>query len=108
MVIKKGVFCIVLVLLLVVRSYSQTLTGTIISVENEQINSASVLIRDSATPHEVKEYVIARNGNFSITLKNTYSDIIIEVTSNEYHAVFDTLKSPQKDKTYHFNLTNRI
>lgn len=83
--------------------FSQTLTGTVLDSENEQVFSATVLIRDSTTPDEVKEYTIARNGSFSITLKKAYTNIVIEVASNEYHSVFDTIKKPQKDKTYHID-----
>ena len=83
--------------------FGQIITGSVVNVGPEENLSASILISDTTTPNEVKEFVISRNGTFSISLKNTYANILVEVTSNGYFPAYDTIKNPRVGKTYNLN-----
>ncbi len=61
--------------------YSQTITGKIENISKETINFANIIIKESSSDN-ISEFVIARNGQFSIRLKKDYSKINVEVTVN--------------------------
>jgi len=85
--------------------YSQTLKGTVVDVNNKLIFVSNVLIKENSNPKIIKEYTLARNGRFSIILKDNYVNILIEVIANGYHKETHIIENPEKDKIYNINFT---
>ena len=83
--------------------FSQTIKGKIENSYGEAVLSANIIIKDSINSEIPKEFVIARNGQYSITLKNSYKKVFIEITSNGYQKEFYELENAAKDKTYIHN-----
>ena len=79
--------------------YSQTITGKIENISKETINFANIIIKESSSDN-ISEFVIARNGQFSIRLKKDYSKINVEVTVNNYVSKNIIIENPEKNKTY--------
>ena len=80
--------------------YSQTIRGKIENKYGEKILIANVVIKDSVNSDKVKEFVIARNGEYSISLKSTYQRIVIEVSANKYIREVFQIESPSAAKSY--------
>ncbi|MDX1904544.1 MAG: hypothetical protein SFU27_10335, partial [Thermonemataceae bacterium] len=81
-------------------SVSQTIKGTIKNEKGEKITTASVIIRDSLRAEDIREFVIARNGEYSITLQEKYERFILEITANGYTKEFVAFGSIDKEITY--------
>lgn len=94
------VFGILLLSLLPMCLLSQTITGRIINVNGEKIPFANVVIKDSVNATTIKEYVLARNGYYSITLKGVYEKCAIVVTANKYLPEAYVLQNPVPGRTY--------
>lgn len=79
-----------LLLLVVSKSlYAQNITGVILNVKKEKIAFANIVVKDSMNAPGIKEFTIAQNGYYSITLEKTYKSLVLEVTSGNYlKAVF--------------------
>lgn len=83
--------------------FSQIITGTIKDVDSKENLSANIIIKNAEKPKEISEFVIAKNGSFSITLSKVYSKIIVEANVRGYDIEKQIIENPQKDKTYTIN-----
>ncbi|GAB4491559.1 MAG: TonB-dependent receptor [Raineya sp.] len=81
-------------------TFAQTIKGQIKNQKGEKILSANVIIRDSLGADDIREFVIARNGEYSITLQEKYERFILEVTANAYTKEFVELGNLDKNTTY--------
>jgi hypothetical protein len=79
--------------------FSQTLTGKIETVKGEKIAAANIIIKDSVNGG-IKEFVIAKNGQYSLTLKREYKKITVEAATHQYISEVWEIENPQKDKIY--------
>lgn len=80
--------------------FSQTIKGTIKNGKGEKIIAASVIIRDSVGAEDIREFTIARNGEYAIVLQEKYERLILEIAANGYSKDYVELKNLQKDATY--------
>jgi len=96
-------FAILILLLAPVLSVSQAITGKIQNSEGEKIAIANVLIKDSAGSEQIRQFVIARNGEYSITLKGFYQKVIIEVTAGKYLKEIFQIDNPFEKQSYTCN-----
>ena len=79
---------------------AQTIKGTITTLDNQAVAVANIIVKDSANAKGIKEFTIARNGVYQITLKKEYSSIYIEVNATNYAKSNFTIKNSDKTKTY--------
>ena len=81
-------------------SKAQTIRGKITTFDNKNVVSANIIVKDSANAIGIKEYTIARNGAFEITLKKDYKNIFVEINANGYSKENYTIKNAQKNQVY--------
>src|SRR5579871_3401614 len=62
--------------------YSQTIKGKIENDSGGKIAIENVVIKDSVNSDRVRDFVIARNGEYSISLNGLYKIVVIEVSAN--------------------------
>jgi hypothetical protein len=86
-------------------AFSQTISGKISGSNGETINFANIVIKDSVRSENIREFVIARGGQFSITLKNNYQQFVIEVSAPNYLKGISEITNPIKDKTYQIDFS---
>ncbi|WP_445722073.1 hypothetical protein [Flavobacterium sp.] len=79
---------------------AQTIKGKIAALDNQSIAVANIIIKDSVNAKGIKEFTIARNGEYQITLKKEYRSIYIEVSATNYGKANFTIQNPDKSKTY--------
>lgn len=96
--IKTTLFFIVLIKCF--NCNAQTIKGKITTIDNQSIPVANLIVKDSAHAKGIKEFAIARNGEYHITLKKEYRSIYIEVSAINYDKVNITIQNPEKTKTY--------
>ncbi len=94
------------ILLSCIELYSQTITGTVVNNNGLNINS-NILIKEKSNPEVIKEYTIARNGKFSIVLKDDYTNILVEITANGYFKETYIIENSTKNKTYKIDFVLR-
>ena len=97
---------IVILLFLPTIIFSQTITGTLENNLGQKIMAANLLVKDSANAAQIKEFSIVQNGQYSITLKKSYTHLVLVVTAlNHNNQVFEiTNFNPQKNYTHNFIL----
>lgn len=93
-------YIVVYCLFLCTNSVGQTLSGKIENAKGEKILFANVIIKDSINAPGIKEFVIARNGFYSITLTKKYSQLVLEVSANNYQNAFFIIDSFISSKNY--------
>ena len=93
-------FLLLHILLCPFISVSQTIKGTIKNEKGEKVLSANVIIRDSVGAEDIREFVIARNGEYIIVLQEKYERLILEVAANGYSKDYVELQNLQKEATY--------
>ncbi|MDX1902687.1 MAG: hypothetical protein SFU27_00905 [Thermonemataceae bacterium] len=81
-------------------SFAQTIKGKIENNKGEKILLANIIIKDSLNSEVIKEFVIARNGEYSITLQNEYKMFIVEVTAYGYTKAYFELGNLEKTGIY--------
>jgi hypothetical protein len=77
----------------------QTISGKIISSNGDKILLANILIKDSINAEAIKEFVIGRNGIYTINIAKEYKQLAIEVSANKYQKqtyVIDSFNSKKK------------
>jgi hypothetical protein len=79
---------------------SQTIRGKIESNYGEKILFANIVIKDSVNADGIREFVIARNGQYSISLHGTYSKITVEVTASKYMNEYFEIDSLSNKQSY--------
>lgn len=103
MVLNFKKYTLVLLLFFPLLVFSQTIKGKIVNSNGEAILSANIIIKDSVNREIPKEFTIVRNGQYSITLKNNYKKVVLEISSNGYQKDFYELEDTIKDKIYIHN-----
>lgn len=79
---------------------AQTIKGKIQNSYGQLINSAYVVVKDSINSPITREFVVVRNGNYLITLKEEYSSVVIIATANGYDDDYFVMDYVEKEKTY--------
>jgi hypothetical protein len=62
----------------------QIIKGRVYDTNNNLINSANILFKDSANTTIIKEFTPVKKGLFTISLKKKYSAILVEVQINGF------------------------
>lgn len=101
----RALCCILLLYLAPTFLLSQTITGRIINVNDEKIPFATVVVKDSVNASTIKEYVLAKDGHYSITLTQTYQKFVIVVSANGYLPEPYTIDRPTPQATYHHDFS---
>lgn len=81
--------------------FSQTITGKITEAGTKNFVSASVIFKSS--DNQNSEFLISKNGNFSVQLKKNYNQIIIEVNALNYASQSYIIENPDKNKVYNID-----
>ena len=105
MALKFKKFSLICLLTFPFIIFSQTIKGKIVNGNGQAILLAYVVVKDSSTNEIPKEFVIVRNGEYNITLKNSYKKIIIEISSNGYQKDFYKLEDNLKNHVYNHDFT---
>lgn len=85
------------------KAMPQTISGSLTSTRGEKILTTNILVKDSVNTERAREFVIARNGAYSITLRQKYRFIIVEVSAPRYKKEFYAIENPVADKSYTVN-----
>ncbi|MEO6547464.1 MAG: hypothetical protein ABIN94_05670 [Ferruginibacter sp.] len=80
--------------------FSQTINGKIENAYGEKIPLANVIVKDSANFGRAINFVIARNGQYTISLKEPVQTIVIEVAANKYVKEYSIIRNLVKDALY--------
>lgn len=96
--------CIFLYLSILNYSYSQTINGVIENIYGEKILIANIVIKDSITSNDIKEFTIGRNGKYKISLTNNYSNLIIVANAPKYISDTIIIRNPNKSESYTRNI----
>ena len=99
---KLLIFCEFIIL--TIQLNSQTIRGKIINSKGEPIQFANILIKDSVSG-SIKEYCIARNGFYTIKLKEFYKHIVLEVIASNYQKEIEYIKNADSSKHYIYNFS---
>jgi len=83
--------------------FSQTISGKIENVNGDKILFANIVTKDSINATNIKEFIIARNGVYSITLTKQYKQLVLEVTANKYQKEVVIIDSFIATKNYVHN-----
>ena len=97
---QNKIYIIFFFVLLWLPAKSQTLKGKINTVDNKIVSNANIIVKDSANAIGVKEFVIARNGSYTITLQKNYQNIFVEINAIGYTKENYTIKNTQKNQVY--------
>ncbi|OCA72648.1 hypothetical protein BBH99_13085 [Chryseobacterium contaminans] len=81
--------------------FPQTITGKITEAGTENFVSASVIFKSS--DNQNSEFLISKNGHYSLQLKKNYNQIIIEINALNYTSQSYTIENPEKNKTYNID-----
>lgn len=100
---SKGIKFILL-FLLSVHSFCQTITCNLRDNDNNNIFLANILFKESSLPRDTKEYTIAENGSFSYRLKQGYNSLLIEIRANGFITKKITIENPTKGKEYKYSI----
>lgn len=86
--------------------FSQTISGKIENINGEKIPFVNVVTKDSINTTSIKEFIIAKNGLYSITLLKQYKQLVLEVSANKYQQEVFIIDSfnPTKNYTHNFFL----
>lgn len=79
---------------------AQKIKGFITTSEGDTLFTGNVLFKEANKPTSIKEFVIAKNGNYSYIFKKDYDTLLIEVRSMGYLSQTKLIFTPQKDKMY--------
>lgn len=82
---------------------SQTISGKIENINGEKIPFVNVVTKDSINATSIKEFIIARNGLYSITLLKEYKRLVLEVSANKYQQEIFIIDSFNSTKNYTHN-----
>src|SRR5205809_2792784 len=94
---------LLLLILIPSKQFCQAIYGKIENNNGEKIPFANVVIKDSINSENIKEYVIAKNGFYSLTLKEAYQKVVIQVLANGYYKSHFTIDSVSSSKSYIYN-----
>jgi hypothetical protein len=90
--------------------FSQTISGKIENTGGEKILFANVVVKDSPNAVMIRQFVIAKDGRYSIALTHPYRRFVIEVTASGYikdHYLIDSL-GPNQEHHQDFTLAKEI
>ncbi len=79
---------------------AQTIKGFITTSEGDTLFTGNLLFKEANNPNSIREFVIAKNGNYQYTFKKEYDTLLIEVKSMGYLSQSKVIFNPQKDKNY--------
>lgn len=77
---------------------AQTIKGIITDENKNLITVSNILIKKDSI--NISEYTFSNNGNYSITLNESYKRIVVEVDSYGYIKDYFIIENPVKNKTY--------
>ena len=98
MQLQKYFLFLVLTVCTVIQA--QKIKGKITSADNIVVETANIIIKDSATSKAIKEFTFAKNGNYEIVLKKEYKSVYIEISTSIYSKASYSFQNLEKDKTY--------
>lgn len=85
------------------NTFCQTISGKIENINGEKIPFANVVIKDSINTFTIKEFTIAKNGYYSVTLIHKYKSLVVEVSANKYQNDYFVIDSFDENKNYVHN-----
>lgn len=82
---------------------AQKISGTIENKFGEKIASANVTTKQSINSRNIEEFVISKNGVYTLTLLKIYKQVVIEVSASNYQKVTFIIDSFVSTKNYVHN-----
>ncbi len=95
---------LILLFLLPLYSFCQTITCSLKDFENKNIFLANILFKESTNPKDTKEYTIAKDGKFFYELTKSYNSLLIEIRANGYITKHITIENPINGAEYKYEL----
>lgn len=83
--------------------FSQNISGKIENINGEKVPFANVTSKDSINSYSIKEFAIARNGYYSITLTKRYKKVFLEVSANKYQKEIFVIDNYDSSRNYTHN-----
>lgn len=78
--------------------FSQTISGKITADTGKNIVSANVIFKESPDSDQIVEFILAKNGHFTIDLKKQYKTIYVEINSTGYTTLTTEIKAKTGEK----------
>ncbi|RYY45070.1 MAG: carboxypeptidase regulatory-like domain-containing protein, partial [Chitinophagaceae bacterium] len=89
--------------------FCQSISGTIAGSNGTALPVANVVIRDTGSAGAIKEFVLARDGLYSIKLTRSYSNVVLEATANGYQKGSFSIEKLEAGKHYEWDfILNKI
>jgi hypothetical protein len=85
------------------KVFSQSISGKVENINGMKIMLANVVTKDSINAISIKEFVVARNGVYSISLSKQYKQLVLEVSANKYQKEVFVIDSFIASKNYTHN-----
>jgi len=86
------------------KVFSQSISGKIENINGVKVMSANVITKDSINSNYIKEFVIAKNGEYSIILTKVYKQLVLEISANKYQKALYIIDSFISTKNYTHNV----
>jgi hypothetical protein len=83
--------------------FAQTISGKIEDENGVKVIFANITTKDSINAVDIKEFVVARNGYYSITPIKTYKQLVLEISTNNYQKEIFIIDSFVATKNYIHN-----
>ncbi len=94
---------IVILIIIPKLLFCQTISGKIENINGEKLSFANAVTKDSINAASIKEFVIAKNGLYSITLAKQYKQLVLEVSANKYQKAVFVIDSFDAKENYTHN-----
>ncbi len=100
----RFLLCITLTILWVILGRGQLIQGKVTD-SNGKLITGKILIKKNLNTQILSEYILVGKGDFSYTLKNSYTDsgLVLEVTSVGYKSHFELIAPSELENLTDFN-----
>ncbi|MFT3947478.1 MAG: hypothetical protein QM763_10970 [Agriterribacter sp.] len=83
--------------------FCQTISGRIENIHGEKVPFTNLITKDSLNAAMIKEFTIAKNGFYSITLTKSYKTLVVEISANKYQKDVFVIDNFDSSKNYIHN-----
>lgn len=83
---------------------SQTITGSIQTIDGRKLPSAIVTFKDSVDSKRSSEFSIAKNGEVTHVLKKKYVNLYVEFSANGFKSHTIEIRNPLQDEVYKYSI----
>ncbi len=88
--------------------FAQTISGKVENMAGEKIENAQVLLKDSVSAFQIKEFAFANKGIYNIQPKQKYVQLVLEVNAMGYKKEYFIIPDFQPTQTYQHDFVLEI